>query len=91
VEAVLLALTFAGHSAFVAGVRAGNPRPSGTYSWQGFELLGIGGDVTFRDGDATAFGLSFSVWTLVYLLAALVLGGRLWRLPVAWWRDRRHS
>jgi hypothetical protein len=90
-EVVLLALTFATHSAFIAGVQAGNPRPNGTYSWPGLHLLGIGGNVTFHDGSSSAFSLSFSLWILLYLLAALVLGGQLWRLPVAWWRNRHQA
>lgn len=91
VEIVLLGFTFVGHSAFVAGVEAANPHPSGTYSWNSLQLLGVEGDVTYDDRGFAGAGLSFSVWMLLYLLAAMILGGRLWRLPAAWWRARRRD
>jgi hypothetical protein len=91
VESVLLGLAFVGHSAFIGGVQAANPRPSGTYTWHSLQLLGIGGDVTYDARGVASFSLSFSLWMLLYLLAALMLGGRLWRLPAAWWRARRRD
>ena len=62
-----------------------------TYTWHSLLLLGFGGDVTYDDRGVASFSLSFSLWMLFYLLAALILGGRLWRLPAAWWRARRRD
>lgn len=92
VQAVLLGLTSAGFDSFVAGVEAGNPHPSGTYTWSGLPLFGIGGGITYdSQGAETGVHFTFALWALIYLLAAFVLGGRLWRLPAAWWRTRRRS
>jgi hypothetical protein len=91
VEAVLLGLLLAGLSAFIAGVEAANPAPSGTYNWDGLSALGIGGTVSYEDGAFAGISLGFTQWFLCYLLAAVVLGGRLWRLPRAWWRSRRRQ
>jgi hypothetical protein len=88
-EAVILTLAFVGHAGFVAGIEAAQPRPDGHYLWRGLTLLGVSGDATYVDGQLSTFGLSFALWNVVYLLAALVIGGRLWRLPGAWWRSRR--
>jgi hypothetical protein len=64
VEAMLLGLAFVGHSAFIAGVQTANPHPSGTYTWHGLQLLGIGGDVTYNDRGVARFSLSFSITVL---------------------------
>jgi hypothetical protein len=91
VEIVIMALAFVGHDGFRAGIEAANPRPDGDFTWTGLSVLGIGGDATYVDGRLDRFGLTFALWNLAYLLAALVLGGRLWRLPGAWWRARRRA
>jgi hypothetical protein len=91
VEAGILTLAFVGHAGFVAGIEAAQPRPDGHYLWRGLTLLGISGDATYVDGRLATFGLTFAVWNLLYLVAALILGGRLWRLPGAWWRSRRRA
>lgn len=91
VEAVLLALTFVGHAAFIAGVEAADPTPSGTYTWDALRLLGVVGDVTYDERGFAGFSLTVSAWLLLYLLAAVVVGGRLWRLPAAWWRGRTRA
>ena len=88
VQTVLLGLTFLGHAAFINGVEAANPHPSGTYTWNSLRPLGIGGDVMYDDRGVASVSLSFSALLPLYLLAALILGGRLWRLPAAWWRAR---
>jgi hypothetical protein len=91
VEITLLLLAFAGHSSFVAGVEAADPRPDGTYTWDGLTFLGVEGDVTYEAGTVSSFSITLSLVMLLYLLAALVLGGRLWRLPGAWWRRRQRD
>ena len=92
VEAVLLGFTHVGLTAFSAGVEAANPQPSGTYTWPGLPLFGIGGGVTYdSQGAETGAHFTFGPWLLLCLIAALVLGGRLWRLPVAWWRTKRRT
>jgi hypothetical protein len=90
-EMVLLALAFASHSAFIAGVEATDPHPDGTYTWHSMEWLGVTGDVRYAGGDPAGFSISLSASMLLYLLLALVLGGRLWRLPAAWWRARQRD
>jgi hypothetical protein len=89
VEVVILGLLLAGHSAFIAGIEAADPRPDGTYNWHGLSALGVGGTVSYEDGAFAGIGIWFTQWFLLYLLGATVLGGRLWRLPRAWWRSRR--
>jgi hypothetical protein len=91
VEAVILGLLLAGHSAYIAGVEAANPRPEGTYTWDGLSALGVGGTVNYEDGEFAGAGIWLNQWFLCYLFAAMVLGGRLWRLPGAWWRSRRRK
>jgi hypothetical protein len=88
VEAVILSLLLAGHSAFIAGIEAANPRPDGRYDWDGLSALGIGGTVNYEDGEFAGVSVRLTQWFLLYLLAATILGGRLWRLPRAWWRSR---
>jgi hypothetical protein len=91
-EVFVFAITFAGYAAFVDGVEAADPRPAGTYTWRGLEWLGIGGNVTYSDATLDRFGISFSAWALLPVVIAAVVGGRLWRLPRAWWQARhRHA
>jgi hypothetical protein len=89
VEAVVLMVTFVGHSAFMSGVEAADRHPDGTYVWHGLGWLGVAGDVSYSGGKVEGSSFDFSGMVLVYLLAAAVLGGRLWRLLPAWWRRRR--
>jgi hypothetical protein len=91
VHAMLLGLGFVGLDAFITGVEAANTHPSGTYTWDKLQLLGFGADVTFDDQGFSGYSITFSAWGLLYLLAALVVGGRLWRLPAAWRRARRRK
>ena len=85
----ILFLAFVGHAGFLAGIEAADAHPEGAYPWRGLTLLGVSGRATYVDDRLSASGLSFSLWNVVYPLAALILGGRLWRLPGAWWRSRR--
>jgi hypothetical protein len=91
VEAVLLVLAFASHAAFVAGIEAADPDPSGTYHWTSLAALGVYGTVSCDEGAFAGVSIGFTQWFFCYLLGALVLGGRLWRLPGAWWRSRRRA
>jgi hypothetical protein len=91
VVAVSSAVVDAGTSAFRAGILAASPHPAGTYRWPGIPYLSNYATVTFTHGHAATLG---GAWTpLVYLavLAAGVIGGRLWRLPTAsrLWRAGR--
>jgi hypothetical protein len=80
VECVLLGAGFLSHQAFIAGVDAASSRPDGVFAWTGLEALGIGGEVTYADGEVRAFSLTFNLWMLLYLALAFTLGGRCWRL-----------
>jgi hypothetical protein len=91
VGTIILWSTFVGHSAFVDGMEAANPHPNGTFTWDGMEVLGVGGDVSYADGHLRSFGLSFNLWMLLYLVAAFLIGGRFWRLVPRWWRRRSRA
>jgi hypothetical protein len=79
---VIEACSLAGFSAFVAGVSAADPSAHGTFVWNQLSALGLGSlEVTFAHGQAIFFQGSLLPWTCVlYVAAAVVLGGRLWRL-----------
>jgi hypothetical protein len=94
VEILILWSAILSQWAFVDGIEAGNPHPDGRFSWNGLAVLGVSGDANYTDGQLNSFGLSLDLWALVYLLAALLIGGRLWRLiPLRRQvrRDRRRS
>jgi hypothetical protein len=88
VNFALLGLTNIANNAFVSGVVAANPHATGTFHWQGFKLLGLGGDFTFVDGTNTAIGGYFGAPFQIWVILAFILGGRLWRLLPPW-RTRR--
>ncbi|MEV4920482.1 hypothetical protein AB0K47_27200 [Streptomyces tirandamycinicus] len=83
-------VTQAGTAAFTAGVLAAEPRATGDFRWPGVPWFIDEATITLRGGEETA--AVGGAWApLVYLIsvAALVVGGRLWRL-LPWWR-RRHA
>lgn len=80
VEIVLSGAGFLGHQAFIDGVEAASPRPDGVFDWTGLQALGIGGEVTYADGELRGFSLTFNLWMVLYLVVAFALGGRCWRL-----------
>jgi hypothetical protein len=79
VQVVILWSAFVGHAAFVDGVEMVDPRPDGTFGWDGLKVLGIGTEVGYTDGQVRSFGLSANLWTLLLLLVAFLTGGRYWR------------
>jgi hypothetical protein len=90
IELVILSWAVVGHEAFTAGLRAAG-QPPGTYSWSAMRALGIVTEVSFDDTGFASFSLNIYLWFLAYILAAFVIGGRLWRLIPAWWRARRRN
>jgi hypothetical protein len=80
-----------GTSAFRAGILAASPHPAGTFRWPGIPYLSSYATVTFTHGHATTAGGAWTPLAYLAILAAGVIGGRLWRLPAAWhlWRAGR--
>lgn len=91
VEIVILWTTLVAHAAFVDGAGAANPLLTGTLTWDSLRLLGVGGDVTYVDGQVETLGIWVNQWLLLHLLAAFVIGGRLWRLVPLWLGRRRNA
>ncbi|MDU9001823.1 hypothetical protein [Streptomyces mirabilis] len=85
---VAQALVEAATASYRSGLLAADPHLQGTVHWHGLSYLS--GQVTFAfsDGKSTTTGGAWTPWVYVAVLAAGVLGGRLWRLlPV--WRGKR--
>jgi hypothetical protein len=76
------ALIFVGLSAFLAGVQAGDPAAHRTYVWNQLSGLGMGTfTARFTRGQLISFEGTLLAWpTLLGLVAALIIGGRLWRV-----------
>lgn len=91
VEGIILWSLFTGHAAFMAGVEAANPSPDGTFTWNGLAALGGEGDVSYTDGQVESFSYGLNQWVLLYLLAAFLIGGRLWRYVPRWWHRRSQA
>ena len=87
-ELTLTGITYIANHAFIAGVVAADHQVSGTFHWQGFKLLGLGGDFTSVDGINTAISGYFAAPFQIWVILALVLGGRLWRLLPPWRTQR---
>lgn len=90
IEMVILSWAVVGHEAFTAGLESAG-QPPGTYSWSAMRALGVATEVSFDDTGFAGFSLSIYLWFLAYVLAAFVIGGRLWRLIPAWRHARRRS
>ena len=76
--------------AFRDGVLARDPHATGTFVWKGVPAIQSAVTYTFADGKGSSVG---GAWTpLLWLLFVLspVCVGRLWRIPLGWWR-RRHA
>ena len=89
-EIFIMAVAFTSVDAFFDGVLAGNPHPHGTYTWHGPPFLGLEVSAAFVDRHV-GFGFTMPLWILLYPVAALVLGARLWRLLPMWRRLRSWS
>jgi hypothetical protein len=71
---------------FREGVQAANPNDNGTYLWNQLSALGLPtARISLVDGRPHLFEVSLPWVLLLYLAAAAILGGRLWRLV-----PRRH-
>ena len=82
------ALTLVGLNAFLAGVQAGDPGAHGAYAWNQLSGVGMGTFTAhFVHGQLISFEGTLLAWpTMLGLVAALIIGGRLWRVVT-----RRHS
>ncbi|WP_316763168.1 hypothetical protein [Streptomyces herbicida] len=74
------ALIEAGRSAFTAGVLAAHPHPQGTYHWAGIPYLSADATVTFTGTGHSSLGGAYTPLVYLGMLAAFVVGARLWRL-----------
>jgi len=70
----------AGSSAFRAGILTGQPRATGSFSWNGIPYLLDDVAFTFLDGASTSVGGAWHPLAYILLILVSVLAGRLWRL-----------
>jgi hypothetical protein len=83
------ALIEAGRSAFTAGVLTTDPDPQGAYHWAGIPYLSADAMATFTStGHYSWLGGAYTPLVYLGMLAALIIGARLWRLLP---RGRRHD
>ena len=71
------------------GLLAADPHIAGTVQWRGIPYVSSQVTYIFADGKASTVGGAWTPWVYVAIVAAFVLGGRIWRLLPAW--RRRHS
>ncbi len=79
---VIEGLILASFSSYIAGVSAGNPGANGIYVWNQLAGIGLGTyKVWFVHGQVHSFeGTLFIGAPLIYMAAAYIIGGRLWRV-----------
>ena len=77
---VLSWLLEAGSSAFRAGVLAGEPRATGSFTWNGIPYLLDDVAFTFSNGASTSVGGAWTPLAYAGVLLVTVLAGRLWRV-----------
>jgi hypothetical protein len=70
----------AGSSAFRAGILTGQPKATGTFSWNGIPYLLTDVNFTFSNGASTSVGGAWSPLAYAALVLVSILAGRLWRL-----------
>ena len=70
----------AGSSAFRAGILTGQPKVTGTFSWNGIPYLLDDVHFTFSNGASTSVGGAWSPLAYAGLILVSILAGRLWRL-----------
>ena len=70
----------AGSSAFRAGILTGQPKATGTFSWNGIPYLLDNVNFTFSNGASTSVGGAWSPLAYAALVLVSILAGRLWRL-----------
>ncbi|MEV8503667.1 hypothetical protein AB0368_02425 [Actinoplanes sp. NPDC051475] len=68
--------------AFERGLTTVDPHVTGTFVWDGLELVQNAATITVADGRVSSTGGSWTVLMYVLWILATVLAGRLWRLPV---------
>jgi hypothetical protein len=77
---VLSWLLEAGSSAFRAGILAGEPGATGSFTWNGIPYLLDDVAFTFSNGASTSVGGAWHPLAYAGLLLVSILAGRLWRL-----------
>jgi hypothetical protein len=70
----------AGSLAFRAGILTGQPKATGTFSWNGIPYLLTDVNFTFSNGASTSVGGAWSPLAYAALVLVSILAGRLWRL-----------
>jgi hypothetical protein len=70
----------AGSSAFGAGILTGQPRATGTFSWNGIPYLLDNVNFTFSNGASNSVGGAWTPLAYAVLISVSILAGRLWRL-----------
>ncbi len=77
--------------AFRDGVLARDAHATGTFTWKGVPAIQSAVTYTFTDGKGESVGGAWTPLVYVLLVVGTVCVGRLWRIPVAWWRRRHQS
>ena len=72
-----------------AAITSVSPHVTGTFTVPGISFLQHAIVYTFTDGHASFTGGSWTVACYVLWVAATILAGRLWRLPLSWARRRQ--
>jgi len=89
VPLVLVSLLTETTLAFGRGVTAVDPSATGTFRSRGIRYLQSEITYTFTNGHGESVGGAMTPLCWVLLLVGTVAVGRLWRVPMAWWRRRR--
>ena len=71
-----------------AAITSASPHVTGTFTVPGISHLQHAIACTFTDGHASFTGGNWTLTCYALWLAATILAGRLWRLPLAWARRR---
>lgn len=74
--------------AFRDGILAADPHATGSYVWSGLRYVQSTVTFSFTDGQATWVGGAWTPLLWALFIGGTVLVGRLWRIPLAWWRRR---
>jgi len=78
---LLVAITCIGAAAFRAGVQAANPGATGTYVWNQVSGVGLSTvTISLAHGQPVRAEITLPFGSMLYVAAAVILGGRLWRL-----------
>ena len=77
--------------AFRHGIVAADPHATGTYRWAGIPYIQDHVTYTLTDGQGGDVGGAWTPLLYAIWIALTMAAGRLWRIPLGWWRRRRRT